>query len=86
MDSLEAQRIQKSRGIANQQHAIVRAFGQGPPAALGQRLGAVANHLPVGQKLFHERMQLECLEGHVRVEHRIRIVETSDKSNRQPRI
>ena len=54
------------------------------PPALGQRLGAVPHHLPIGQQPGHHRMSLEALERVVRIEERVAVVEAGDESDRHP--
>ena len=52
------------------------------PAALGQRLGAVAHHLAAAQQVGDERVQLEALERRVRIEQRVVVVEADDEADR----
>ena len=53
-----------------------------PPAAVGQRLGAVADHLAAFEQLGDERMLLEFLQHTLRIEARIGIVEPGDEAER----
>ena len=53
------------------------------PAPFGERLGAVAHHLPAGEQVRDERVALEPLERDVRIEQRIAVVEPGDEAHRE---
>ena len=57
--------------------------GMRVPAAFGQRLGAVAHHLAAVEQRRDERMLLEAVERHVRIEQRILVVEPDDEAERE---
>ena len=82
MDALEAHRVHEVRRVADDQGAVEEQLRLRVPAALGQGLGAVAHHLAAVENAADERMQLEVLEGGVRIEQRIAVVETDDEADR----
>src|SRR5271166_2633949 len=75
MNSLQPLRIQKASGIAEHHPSVSRQRRNAPPAAVGQRLRAVAHHLSAFQKLGDEGMLLEFLQYVLRVEAWIAVVE-----------
>ena len=48
-----------------------------------ERLGAVAHHLPAGEQPRHQRVALEALKRHVRIEERIPVVEPRHEADRE---
>src|SRR5579863_5703840 len=82
VDALQALRIQETRGVAENHPAIARKRWYGPPAAVGQRLGAVAHHLSTFQQLGDKRVLLEFLQDVLRINPLILVVESSDESKR----
>src|SRR3954447_21708765 len=80
MNALESGRIQKSCGISKY-HPPISSYGRnGPPAPVGQRFGAVANHLSAFQQLHHKWMFLKFLQNALRIEPRVGIIEAGHKS------
>ena len=68
VDPLETQRIEKACRIADDQRPISVAPRDGVPAALRQRLRAVAHHLALGDDPLEEGVLLPLDEERVRVE------------------
>src|SRR5580698_5214384 len=62
MNSFEALRVEETGGVAENHPAIARDRRNRPPAAIRQRLCAVANHLAALEQLRDERMLLEILQ------------------------
>ena len=82
MNAFQPLRIQKAGGVAEDHPAIAGHRRNRPPAAVGQRLGAVADHLAAFEQLGHERMPLELLQHALRIETRVGIVEPGDEAER----
>ena len=84
MDTLQTQRVEEPARITRNQRAGGVRLWNGVPSSFGQRLGAVPHHLAAVEEPCHERMPLELIERHVRVEERVLVVEPHDESYRQP--
>src|SRR5438876_3648629 len=82
VDAFQPHRIHEPGRVTNDERAARVTARNRVPAALGQRFRAVAHHLPAFDDLPDERVQLEAVEGDVRVEHWISVVEASDESDR----
>ena len=82
MNALQPLRIQEAGGVAEDHPAIAGHRRNRPPAAVGQRLRAVANHLAAFEQLGHKRMPLELLQHALRIETRVGIVEPGDEAER----
>src|SRR5580658_4076998 len=82
MNSLEALRVQKPGGIAEYHPAVTRDRRNRPPAAIRQRLRAVANHLPALKQLRNKGMLREILQHVLRIQPRVRIIEAGDEADR----
>ena len=78
--------LRNAAGIARDQRAIHVRLRDRVPSAFGQRLGAVADHLAAVEQPGDERMLLEAIERHVRVEQRILVVEPDHETDRQPSV
>jgi hypothetical protein len=86
VDAFEPRAIQESAGVAAEQHAVGRELRHRPPAALGNRLGAVGDGLAAGEQRAHERVGLEPLQVTVRVAGGIARVQAGDESDRPVRV
>ena len=82
MDALQPHGAQEPGGVADDQGPVEVAPGNGVPAALGQRLGAVAGHLAAGEEAGHEGVLLEPLKGHVGIEAGVPVVEPHHEPDR----
>src|ERR1700737_3398153 len=82
MDSLQALRIEEAGSVAEDHPAVAREGRNRPPAAVGQRLGAIADHFAAFEKAGHERMPLEFLQHALRVKPWVGIVESDDEAER----
>ena len=82
MNSLQALRIQKAGGVAEDHPAIARNRRNRPPSAVRHRLRAVADHLAAFEQLRDKRMLLEVLQHVLRIEPRIGIVEAGHEAER----
>src|SRR5215472_6090515 len=80
MDSLQALRIEEAGRVAKDHPAVAGYRWNRPPSTIGQRLGAVADHLSAGEQAGDERMLLEVLQHMLRVEARVRIVKPRNES------
>ena len=80
MNSLEARGIQEAGRVAEDHPSIAGDGRNRPPAAVGHRFGAVANHLAALEQLCDPRMPLKLLQHALRVEARIGVVESGDES------
>src|SRR5256714_8019923 len=76
VDALQPLRVEKARGVADEQEAVAVELRDGVEAARGNRLRAVANHLAAFKEARDERVLLESLKLRVRVEQRIAVVES----------
>src|SRR2546430_2783110 len=74
VNSLQAGRVQKPRAISDNQDPVGVHLRHRVPAAGGNRLGAVTNHLAAAKQLRHEWMRLKSLELSVRIDERIAII------------
>src|SRR5690349_21850669 len=82
VNSLQALRIQQACRVTDNQAAIKIAARHRIPTAVGNRLRAVANKGAAFQDPFHKWMRFEFLEGFMRIEERIVIIESDDHSQR----
>ena len=82
MDPLQPHRVHEAGGIAHDQRTVRVAARDGVPAAFGQRLRAVAHHLPAVEQTLHQRVLLVVIESDVRIEHRILVVEADHEAER----
>src|SRR3981081_3962917 len=82
MNSFQARGIQKTGGVSDDHPSIAGERRQRPPSAIGQRLGAIADHLSAGEQLANKRMLLEGLKHVLRVEARVPGGESRDKAER----
>ena len=82
VDALKPLRIQEARRVAEHHPAVAGQRWNAPPAAIGQRLRAVADHLAAFQQLGDERMLLELLQHVLRIDAGIAIVEAGDEAER----
>ena len=82
VDALEPGAVQESARVAAQEQAVGRELRHRPPAALGDRLGAVGDRLAALEQRPHQRMGLEALEVGVRVAGRIARVEPGHEPDR----
>ena len=83
MNALEPHRVEKSARVARDERAIHVRLRDRVPSALGQRLGAITKHPAAVEQRRHERMLLEAVERHLRIEHRIRVVEAGHEPDGQ---
>ena len=67
MNTLEALRVEESRGVADDHPAIAAERRHGPPSTVGQGLGAVTHDLSAFQQLGNEGMLLEALQHVLRI-------------------
>ena len=82
MNPFQALRIQQAGGVAEDHPAIAGQRRNRPPAAVGHRLRAVADHLAAFEKLGDERVFLEFLQDALGIEARIGIVEPGHEAER----
>ena len=82
VNALQPLRIQQARGIADDQPAVHVAARHRIPAAVGNRLRAIADQLAALQNPLHERMRFEFLKRFVRIEERIRVFQADDHAQR----
>ncbi len=80
MNALEAHRVHVAAGVAGDQTAVHEDLRNRVPSAFRKRLGAVPDHVTALQQLRYERVLLEAIEGHVRIEQRILVVEPDDEA------
>src|SRR5262245_46815762 len=83
METLETLSIQKPAGVTDDQGAAGIKPWYAVISALGDRLGAVADHLAAIKERPNPRMGLEPLEFVVRICSGILVVETSDQADVQ---
>src|SRR6266568_546298 len=81
VDALEALRIQKARGVADNQPAVHVGSRHGVPATVRNRLRAVTHQLPAVENALQERMRLVFLERFVRVELRILVFQSDHQAD-----
>ena len=81
MNALEPLRIQEAAGIADDEAAIHIIARHGIPAAVGQRLRAVAHQLAAVEKIAHIGMRLQGLKRRVRIEARVFILQRDHQSD-----
>ena len=72
----------KFAAVADDQRAVEEQLRLRVPAALGQRLRAVAHQRAALEDAADERMPLEMLERGVRIEQRILVFEADDEADR----
>ena len=82
VNALEALRIQQAGRIADDQPAVHILARHGIPAAVGNRLRAVAHQLAAFENALEERMRLVFLKRFVRIEARIVIFEADHHADR----
>src|SRR5690348_10809014 len=80
VDALQALRIQKSCRVAQNHPAIAGNGRNRPPAAIGQRLGAVTNHLAAFEQLGDEGVLLKILQHVLRIEAGIGVIQAGYES------
>src|SRR5206468_8973024 len=71
-------RVEEARRVADEQEAVAVKLRDRVEAARGNRLRAVANHLPAFEQLSDERMLFEPLELGVRIKKRVLIIQAGD--------
>ena len=84
MDSFQAHRVEESCCVSYNHSAVEVVLRQCPVAALGNRLGAIGVKRPSLKNAPYIRMCFELLEPLVRIEPGIQVIETDDKSYRNP--
>ena len=82
VDALQAHRVHEIRRVPDDQRAIDEQVRLRIPSAFRQRLGAVAHERAAFEDAADERMTLEMLEGGMRIEQRILVVEADDEADR----
>src|SRR5215216_1402567 len=82
MNALEAHRVQEAAGVARDQGAIHERPWNRVPAAFRQGFCAVAYEGTAVEQLRDRRVLLEAVEGHVRIEARIVVIESHDETDR----
>src|SRR5271169_3372676 len=82
MNSLKTLRIQEACRVAQHHPAIAGQRRNAPPAAVRQRLGAVADHLSAFEQLGDKRVFLELLQHVLWVEAWIAVIESGYKTQR----
>src|SRR5580698_200741 len=82
MNSFEALRVKETGGVAENHPAVARDRRNRPPAAIRQRLRAVANHLAALEQLRHKRMLLEIMQHVLRIQTWVGIIEAGDEAER----
>ncbi len=83
VDALQSQRVEKPARVARNEASGEVRPRDGVPPALRQCLGPVADHLAALEQPPHERMPLEAVERHVRIEQRIPVVEARHEADRE---
>src|SRR5229473_7317126 len=83
VNALEALRIEKARGVADDQPAVHIGSRHRIPASIRNRLRAVTNQLSAVENAFQERMSLVFLERFVRVELRILVFQSDHEADRK---
>ena len=81
MNSFQPLRIEEAGAVADQQRDVGGGGGDGKISALGNRLRAVANHLPAFEQPAQPRMCFPLLESVVRVKARVLVIEAGDESD-----
>ncbi len=82
MNSFESLRVEETGRVAENHPTVARDRRNGPPAAVRQRLRAVANHLAAFEQLRDEGMLLEVLQNVLRIKPRIGIIEAGHEAER----
>src|SRR5664279_57564 len=82
MYSFQSLRIQETGGVAQDHPTIPRNRRDAPPASVGERLGSVTNHLAAFEKFRNKRMLLEFLQDALRIDTRVRIIQTGHEAQR----
>src|SRR5713226_8113730 len=82
MNPFQARGIQKASGVSNDHPSIAGERRQRPPSAIGERLGAIADHLAAREQSGNKGMLLERLKYMLRIEARIMIIEPGDEAER----
>src|SRR5580700_5795096 len=82
MNSFEALRIEETGGIAEDHPAITCNRRNRPPAAIGQGLRTVADHLAALEQFRHKGMLLEILQHVLRIETWVGIIEAGHEAER----
>ena len=80
VDALEPHRVDESTGITSDEAAVHVGSRDRVPAALGQRFRAIPDQRTTAQQLGNERMLLEAVERHVRIEERIVVIEADHEA------
>src|SRR5579859_3158806 len=81
VDAFEALRIEEAAGIADDERAVYVSAGYGVPAAVGERLGAVADEFAALENFIEERVRLPGLEGGVGIELGVGVFESDDETD-----
>src|ERR1700730_6495841 len=79
MNAFELEGIERAGAVTHEDDAVSVRARHRPPAALGNRLCAIADHLAALEEPLYAGMQFEFLEFGVRFELRILVVETDDE-------
>ena len=86
VDSLQPLRIQESRRVTHRQRPFHCRREQRKVAAFGNRLRAVADHLPVFKQTPDKRVHLEPTERFMRIKARVVIIKPHDQTERDFRL
>jgi hypothetical protein len=82
MNAFEAGGIQETGGVADDHPAIAAERREGPPSAVRERFGAIADHVAAFEKTSYIRMLFEGLEDVLGIDARILIVESGNEAER----
>src|SRR5438132_9169760 len=80
MNALEPLRVEQARRVASDHPAIAGHARHRPPTAIGECLGAIADHLSASQQLANERVLLKTLQRMLRIEAWVFVIQSGDKS------
>src|SRR5258708_27110340 len=81
MNSLQARGVDEARRVAEDHPSIAGNRRNCPPAAVGHRLGTVADHLAAFEQPADEWMLLEFLHQVLRIDARVGIIESDNESH-----
>src|SRR5262249_45746652 len=81
MDAFEALGIEKTAGIADDEHAVHGVAWHGVPAAVRKGFCAIADEFAAVENFFQERVSLPGLKRGVRIEFRVGVFESDDQAD-----